>query len=170
MSQCQNIFRFSRIYKQIFEYIRLSKIYKWISEYICPGEIARIQIQIIFEGHFIPLFKYSNILAHHWTNLMTLLAFAAIGHVCWGLANAWDCFVKGFSCKNDWWLHTQALLLLVLPHKSAMSPDLSACVVDTIGSIITNGATLTSFTRSVKVYQIFSFSFSFRSPRMSLSV
>ena len=30
-----------------------------ISEYICIPEIARIQIQIIFEGHFIRIFKYS---------------------------------------------------------------------------------------------------------------
>ena len=29
-------------------------------------EMARIQIQIIFEGHFIRVFKYSNICAHHW--------------------------------------------------------------------------------------------------------
>ena len=28
--------------------------------------MARIQIRIIFEGHFIQIFKYSNIRAHHW--------------------------------------------------------------------------------------------------------
>ena len=30
-----------------------------ISEYICFPEIARTQIRIIFEGHFIQIFKYS---------------------------------------------------------------------------------------------------------------
>ena len=30
-----------------------------ISEYICTPEIAQIQIQIIFEGNFIRIFKYS---------------------------------------------------------------------------------------------------------------
>ena len=32
---------------------------KQISEYICMPEIARIRIQIIFEGNFILIFKYS---------------------------------------------------------------------------------------------------------------
>ena len=31
-----------------------------ISEYICKPEIAQIRILIIFEGNFIPIFKYSN--------------------------------------------------------------------------------------------------------------
>ena len=30
-----------------------------ISEYICTPEIARIQIRIRFEGHFIQIFEYS---------------------------------------------------------------------------------------------------------------
>ena len=42
------------------------KIYEWISEYIRTGEMARIRIRIIFEGHFIRIFEYSNIRAHHW--------------------------------------------------------------------------------------------------------
>ena len=33
---------------------------KQISEYICMPEIARIQIQIIFEGNFIRIFDYSD--------------------------------------------------------------------------------------------------------------
>ena len=37
-----------------------------ISEYIRTPEIA--QIQIIFQGHFIRIFEYSNIHAHHWTD------------------------------------------------------------------------------------------------------
>ena len=28
--------------------------------------MAQIQIQIIFEGHLIQIFEYSNICAHHW--------------------------------------------------------------------------------------------------------
>ena len=42
------------------------KIYEWISEYIPTEEMAQIRIQIIFEDHFIWIFEYSNIRAHHW--------------------------------------------------------------------------------------------------------
>ena len=40
----------------------VKKIFELISEYICTGEI---QIHIIFHGHFISIFEYSNICAHH---------------------------------------------------------------------------------------------------------
>ena len=42
------------------------KVFKWITKYIYIGEMAQIQIRIIFEGHFIRIFEYSNICAHHW--------------------------------------------------------------------------------------------------------
>ena len=45
------------------------KIYERISEYIRTGEMARIRIRIIFEGHFIRIFEYSNIRAHHWATV-----------------------------------------------------------------------------------------------------
>ena len=44
--------------------IKGNKFTEQISEYICYREIAPIQIQIIFEGHF--FFKYLNIQNHHW--------------------------------------------------------------------------------------------------------
>ena len=57
-----NFWEFTNKYLNIFG---CPKIYEWISEYIRTGEMARIRIQIIFKGHFIWIFEYSNIWAHH---------------------------------------------------------------------------------------------------------
>ena len=67
----------------------------------------------------------------HWRiNLMTFFTFAAtlaaIGLVRGDMENALDCCVVGNISVNSWWLHAPALLLLVLPRKSNMLPDLSA--------------------------------------------
>ena len=62
LSKYSNIFGFLRIYKRIFS---CPKIYKLISEYILTEEMAQIRIRILFEGHFIGIFKCSNICAHH---------------------------------------------------------------------------------------------------------
>ena len=75
--------------------------------------------------------KKDEIVALHWqTNLVTLFILvaplAAIGLVRGGLVKVWDCCVVEKSCANAWRLHAQALLLLVLPQKSTISPDLSA--------------------------------------------
>ena len=69
--------------------------------------------------------------ALHWqTKLMTLVilvvTLAAKGLVNGGLVNALDCCGVGNSCTNAWQLQAQVLLLLVLPQKSTLSPDLSA--------------------------------------------
>ena len=66
----------------------------------------------------------------HWQkNLMTFLTFvaplAAIGLVRGDMENALDCCVVGNISANSWRLHAPALLLLVLPRKSNMLPDLS---------------------------------------------
>ena len=42
------------------------------------------------------------------------------------MENVLDCFVVGNISANSWRLHAPALLLLVLPRKSNMFPDLSA--------------------------------------------
>ena len=55
---------------------------------------------------------------------------AAIGLVRGDMENALDCCVVGNISANSWWLHAPALLLLVLPRKSNMLPDLSASVED----------------------------------------
>ena len=47
------------------------KIYEWISKYIRTRNMARIRIRIIFEGHFVWIFKYLNIHAHHCLNCKT---------------------------------------------------------------------------------------------------
>ena len=61
---------------------------------------------------------------------MTLWTFSAplafIGLVHGGLKNAWECCVMGNAFTNAWWLHAPVPLLLVLPQKSNVSPDLSA--------------------------------------------
>ena len=61
---------------------------------------------------------------------MTFLTFvaplAAIGLVRGDIDNALDCCVVENISANSWWLHAPALLLLVLPQKSNMLPDLSA--------------------------------------------
>ena len=61
---------------------------------------------------------------------MTFLTFvaplAAIGRVRGDIENALDCCVVGNISANSWRLHAPALLLLVLPQKSNMVPDLSA--------------------------------------------
>ena len=66
------------------------------------------------------------------TILMTFLTFvaplAAIGLVRGDMENAWDCCVVGNISENTWQLHAPALMLLVLPRKSNMLPDLSASV------------------------------------------
>ena len=67
----------------------------------------------------------------HWRiNLMIFFTFvaplAAIGLVRGDMENALDCCVVGNISANSWWLHAPALLLLVLPRKSNMLPDLSA--------------------------------------------
>ena len=69
----------------------------------------------------------------HWrANLMTFFTFVAplavIGLVRWNMENAWDCCVAENISEKTWWLHAPALLLLVLPQKSNMLPDLSASV------------------------------------------
>ena len=42
------------------------------------------------------------------------------------MENAWDCCVAGNISEKTWWLQAPALLLLVLPQKSNVLPDLSA--------------------------------------------
>ena len=63
---------------------------------------------------------------------MTFLTFVApltaIGLVRRDMENALDCCVVGNISANSWWLHAPALLLVVLPRKSNMLPDLSASV------------------------------------------
>ena len=39
------------------------KIYEQISKHICTGEMSRIWIQILFEGHFNQIYEYLNICA-----------------------------------------------------------------------------------------------------------
>ena len=53
---------------------------------------------------------------------------AAIGLVRGDMENALDCCVVGNISANSWRLNAPALLLLVLPQKSNMLPDLSASV------------------------------------------
>ena len=57
-----DFWEFANEYSNIFG---CPKIYEWISKHIRTGEMARIQIRIIFEGHFIRIFEYLNIRAHH---------------------------------------------------------------------------------------------------------
>ena len=61
---------------------------------------------------------------------MTFFTFvaplAAIGLVHGDIENELNCCVVGNISANSWRLHTPALLLLVLPRKSNMLPDLSA--------------------------------------------
>ena len=64
-----NIWIYSDFWEFTNEYLNIfgcPKIYEWISEYIRTREMARIRIRIIFEGHFVRIFEYSNICAHHW--------------------------------------------------------------------------------------------------------
>ena len=69
MGKYSNIFAFfENLWTNIRIYSVVQKIDEWISEYIRTGEMARIRIQIIFEGHFIRIFEYSNICAHHWVS------------------------------------------------------------------------------------------------------
>ena len=59
--------------------------------------------------------------------LFTFVApLAAIGLVRGDMENALDCCVVENISANSWRLHAPALLLLVLPRKSNMLPDLSA--------------------------------------------
>ena len=65
-SKYSNLFGFSTIYKQISEYSQFSKNLRTnIQIYLCWGNVTNTTTQIIFEGHFIRIFKYSNICAHH---------------------------------------------------------------------------------------------------------
>ena len=63
---------------------------------------------------------------------MTFLTFvaplAAKGLVRGDMENALESCVVGNISANSWRLHAPALLLLVLPQKSNMFPDLSASV------------------------------------------
>ena len=65
---------------------------------------------------------------------MTFLTFvaplAAKGLVRGDMENALESCVVGNISANSWRLHAPALLLLVLPRKSNMFPDLSASVVN----------------------------------------
>ena len=70
---------------------------------------------------------------------MTFFTFvaplAAIGLVRGDMEIELDCCVVGNISANSWWLQAPALLLLVLPRKSNMLPDLSAsgdCPIYTI--------------------------------------
>ena len=57
---------------------------------------------------------------------MTFVAsLAAKGLLHEDMENIWDCCVVGNISENIWQLHAQALVLLVLPQKSNMLPDLS---------------------------------------------
>ena len=60
-----------------------------------------------------------------WDQARLCLALA-IGLVCGDMENALDCCVVGNISANSWRLHAPTLLLLVLPRKSNMLPDLSA--------------------------------------------
>ena len=57
-----------------------------------------------------------------------LAPLAAIGLVRGDWENVWDCFILGNISAIAWRLHTPALLLLVLPQKFDMLPDLAASV------------------------------------------
>ena len=61
---------------------------------------------------------------------MTFVTFvaplAAIGLVREDMENAWDCCVVGNISENTWQLDAPALVLVVLPQKSNLLPDLSA--------------------------------------------
>ena len=52
---------FEEFTKEYSDILGCPKIYERISEYISTGEMAQIQIQIIFEGHFNRIFEYLNI-------------------------------------------------------------------------------------------------------------
>ena len=72
-------------------------------------------------------------------NLMTFLTFvallAAIGLVRGDMENELDwCGVENISAYS-WRLHAPALLLLVLPRKSNMLPDLSASGWEGVGDV-----------------------------------
>ena len=62
----------------------MPKIYKGIFEYIRTVEMARLGIQIIFDGHFIQIFKYlcsSLLLAVQWYDLLYIALHPTLCHI-----------------------------------------------------------------------------------------
>ena len=65
------------------------------------------------------------------TFLISVSPLAAIGLVHGDMENALDCCVVGNISEITWRLHAPALVLLVLPQKLIILPDLSASVQGT---------------------------------------
>ena len=71
------------------------------------------------------------------TFLTSVAPLAAIRLVHGDMENAWDCCVVGNISEITWRLHAPALVLLVLPQKSIILPDLSASVQGTEKTLFT---------------------------------